>query len=211
MLTGSKHDGGMTDAHNGRPSDRLANQSVNPDQEPEKKGVPRGPSAPIKTSSSAVSSAGKVIVPLEMSLEQIGAMASQVLFSPSAGSSTSFSFPDPKGSEASPVAKQGGNTKISLPQAVAPSQTFDSPLTKSYFSLPQVIFKYFPIFRSVNLFKNISGPGFRGWKLIRTGYPAKPVRIPVRMGSKKSGFRTRLIRLSGPWPVRIGALVMLLA
>ena len=92
---------------------------MNSYQEPEKKGVENGPSAPIKTSSSAVSSAGKVIVPLEMSLEQIGAIASQVLFSPSAGSSTSFCFPDPMGSEASPFAKKGASHHIFPPQVFA--------------------------------------------------------------------------------------------
>ena len=62
--------------------------------EPGMKGVENGPSTPNQTSFPEVSKKGKVIVPVEMSLEQIGALASQALSSPSAGSDR-FIFPEP--------------------------------------------------------------------------------------------------------------------
>ena len=65
--------------------------------EPEMNDAEYGPSASL-TSSSEVSTlgkgTGKVIVPVELSLEQIGSWATQALSSPSIGSGA-FTFPDP--------------------------------------------------------------------------------------------------------------------
>ena len=77
-------------------------------------GVEKGPSTPNRTSFSEVSRKGKVIVPVEMSLEQIGALASQALSSPSAGSDH-FIFPEPPSNFLSTSGSTSYRTSSHLP------------------------------------------------------------------------------------------------